>query len=823
MKAVLAFCLLFFALSEAHAAPVIERFPNGLTLVTEHRPGASVTAVQVWVRAGSIDEQERTLGLSHFLEHMLFKGTTTRPVGSIHGEVEKNGGEINAATSDDWTYYHITIGSNEWQRALDIILDIAHNATFPDTEVELEREVIKEEIARRDDNPTALLYDNLGRAAYRVHPYRWRVIGDSESLANIKRQVFVDYYRRHYIPQKMAVVIVGEFDSEIVHDSVAATLGRLPKVSRRFASPAVEPPTVPRHLEVSANTVRTYGAVSYPAPAGRDLRSNAAGDLLIEILAGAGGRLTKAIVESSRLADAVGISFPTARDPSRYSVTYVASPANRVLIENEIKKEIRKLAMDGITANEVFTAIDKNRRDRKLSNESSSSSAFQYGFWFTIGRPELSDDYDRTIESITPADINAFIRKYLNEKHVVTVAVEPKAVPAAALVDSNIVIRRTSSDLVSVGLFFPGGQSTEPEPGWSAFLAGVMNRGVEGKTQEEHQRYLAALGISISASSSADVLSVIGTSDPDRVGLLVDELFRVLTNPNIDDIEIVREQILAAIKSRGDRPFDVALDKLAALRFGNHPYGRPELGDAESVKAATGDELLKYLGEIVSRGTIKVVAVGNVVDTPLSFALGENLAALKEPSALPPVEEPGAFIASSVSETALTAQTIVLRSITAPAIGHDSYPAWKVANAILGGRSSSRLFRIVREERGLAYSVGSFYPTRALPSHLVLYAGTRPATARQVRELFGEALYPPSPLELDEARRLIVGEFLLDHELTARQAWYLGWYSVLGLGAQFDEAYPEKIGAVALKDVEAIFDSLRTSPAIDLTYGAAPE
>ncbi|MEK8023310.1 MAG: pitrilysin family protein, partial [Candidatus Hydrogenedentota bacterium] len=322
-------------------------------------------------------------------------------------------------------------------------------------------------------------------------------------------------------------------------------------------------------------------------------------------------------------------------------------------------------------------------------------------------------------------------------------------------------------------------------------------------------------------SAAPDLFSVIGTCEPSRAGLLVNTLFDVVTNPNMADLEIVRESLLDSLRGRADRPFETGLDKLNALRFPGHPYGRPDAGDETGVRAAGVEALRDYLRTLHIRDRLRVVVVGSADTAMIRRAVAERISTWPAGADLP-LPIPDAVTSGVVSELAPTAQTIVLRSVAAPPVSDPDYPKWKVANAILGGRSASRLFRIIREERGLAYAVGSFYATRRLGAHLVFYAGCRPPFAAQVRAHYPEALYPPTPAEMDDAIRSLTGDFARDHERVGRRAWYLGWYAAIGLDASYDEKFSDAIRGVTLGDVESVFEKVRTAPVIDLTYGAAP-
>ncbi len=819
---------LFLSAAPVAAAPAVTRtLPNGLTVVFEHRAGAPVTAVQLWVRAGGADEEERTLGLAHYLEHMLFKGTTSRPVGSIHEEVEKNGGEINAATSDDWTYYHVTIAAEEWRRALGIITDIAVNASFPVEEFDREREVIKEELARRDDNPMALLWDHLGRAAFTVHPYRFRVIGSETSLQAITREKMIAFYRAHYVPGKMALVLVGDFDTTTAWTDVVASLGRVSGRPRALTARTQEPPRRrSRMLSVEATAQRGYGAIAVPGPAARDLSATAAGDVLAGLLTGDGiGRWTRRLVEDARVADMLSVSLQTNRDPGLFTAFFSADPARRAEAEDEIRRAMTGLKWERFDAAEVDAAARQILRDRAERMQEASGAAFEHGFWYAVGVPGGGDRYAAAVAAVTPDDLAAFTARYVTPAPSVTVSLLPRPVASRHDEDGpgselSLIYRRTDDELAAFGIFLEGGQASEPEPGWAAALAGVMNRGVAGRTYAEFSRDLARAGMTLAASSAADLIHVIASGAPDRSGQLIGTAFDVVERPNVDDLAVVRENLADALASRVDNPFNISLDRLAALRFGDHPYGRPEAGTSDGLASLSPSRLREWRDEVGVRSRARFVYVGSAPETEVRSAVARRLAAWKEGERFVPPAIPRA-ISRALAETAVTNQAIVLRSYAAPAMGDASYPAWKIANAILGGRSSSRLFKVVREERGLAYAVGSFFPTRRQSAHLVFYAGTRPANSSQVRALWNDVLKAPTAAELEDAKKLVRGEFALDHEKVARRAWYLGWYETLGLGADFDAAYPDRLDAVSLEDVVTVFDALREAAVVDYVRGGA--
>jgi zinc protease len=187
---------------------------NGLTIVLHEHRAAPVAAVQLWLGVGARDESEAEAGLSHFIEHLLFKGTPTRGPGVIDQTISGLGGEMNAATSQDFTYYHIVLPARHLDTALEVMADAARDAAFDPEELERERLVVLEEIRRARDNPNAYLWRVLARHHFRDHPYGGDVLGTPESIGGAPRERIVGYYRRHYRPANAAVVVAGDVDPE---------------------------------------------------------------------------------------------------------------------------------------------------------------------------------------------------------------------------------------------------------------------------------------------------------------------------------------------------------------------------------------------------------------------------------------------------------------------------------------------------------------------------------------------------------------------------------------------------------------------------------
>src|SRR2546425_3003410 len=207
--------------------PTREVLPNGVVLIAQEQRASTVVALQLWMRVGGRDEGPDEVGLSHYLEHMLFKGTPTRPPGSIDRLIEGFGGRSNAFTSYDFTHYDVVVPAAHVRPALELLADIAVNAAFVPSELEAEKKVVFEEMNLTEDDPEKFLGRRLSEVAYRGHPYGRPLLGTREFIQALDRARLNAYYKKHYVPRNMTLVVVGPLTAAQVRPLAQATFGRL--------------------------------------------------------------------------------------------------------------------------------------------------------------------------------------------------------------------------------------------------------------------------------------------------------------------------------------------------------------------------------------------------------------------------------------------------------------------------------------------------------------------------------------------------------------------------------------------------------------------
>ena len=405
---------------------------NGLTVIMKEMHHAPVASFWVWYRVGSRNELPGITGASHWVEHMMFKGSSNFPPGSMERLVSREGGRFNAFTGLDFTAYFETLPSERIELALQIESDRMAGAIMTEEAVNSERSVIISERRMYENQPTFLLREELVSAAFRVHPYHHEVIGDEIDLETMDRSDLYNHYRRYYAPNNAIIVVSGDFESAVMLNQIEELFGQIP------ASDAL--PTVsrvePQQKGERRVTVRGPGDTAYLIYAFRSPDANHPDFYPLVLLnaAYAGGsslglfgsattnkssRLYKALV-STELAAAVSGGMAPTIDPFLYSITAVARP-DRTLndIEAALQKEIKRLKDEPVTEDELQKALKRAKVQFIMAGESVTGQAQMLGMAEVIACDYRW--YEETLvalERITLNDLQRVQQTYLNEDNL---------------------------------------------------------------------------------------------------------------------------------------------------------------------------------------------------------------------------------------------------------------------------------------------------------------------------------------------------------------------------------------------------------------------
>src|SRR6184192_1052058 len=403
--------------------------PNGLTIIVQEDHTAPVASVQAWCATGSIyEDQHLGAGLSHILEHMLFKGTKTRSTSEIAQKIQDVGGYINAYTSFDRTVFWIDVPKDGALTALDILADAMMNSTLPGQEYVKEQEVIRREFAMGMDDPGRMVTHLLFATAYQRHPYRLPVIGLADIYNQLTHEQVREYYKARYVPNNLTFVVVGDVCSAEIREKVEEFFKDRPAKSLPPIYIPAEPPQLGRrevHQEFTTELTHFAMAWHVPEIAHPDVPAL---DLLSVILGeGHSSRLYRKVREESGLAFSISAFSYTPGDPGILGVDAILDPKNRSAAQSLILQIIEDIRRDGVSAEELAKGKKIALSQELASLRTMHGQATDLGTnWFLTRNLNFGREYLEKVQKITLDDIKRVAIQYLREENLTVVSLNPK-------------------------------------------------------------------------------------------------------------------------------------------------------------------------------------------------------------------------------------------------------------------------------------------------------------------------------------------------------------------------------------------------------------
>jgi len=740
--------------------------PNGLTLLVKPDRSAGLVSVQVWVKTGSIHEGSQLgAGLSHFLEHMLFKGTARRSSREISATVQANGGYINAYTTFDRTVYFIDLPSENVEVAVDVLADAVLNSTLPDAEVARERDVILREIAMTRDDPDNRLWEAVFSTAFREHPFRQPVIGHKDVFEAADRGALLSYYRERYVPNNMVVVVAGDVGTAQVRAIVERHFGGAPRSRLAPVLVPAEPLQLgPRRVRRLEKLEVVRAALAWPIPGLADLSAPAL-DLLALVLGGGDSSvLWQEIREKRKLVHTIDASSWNLGSSGLFCIVYTCDAGLRERAEEAIMRVLRfQAAANGFTASQVRKAYRQSVVGEINACKTMSGQASRIGMAeVVVGDLEFSRAYFERLQRVAPSDLGRELRAQLVPDRLVAVSLEPESAAGAAEAGAAPAFVGGRPDFLEVRLsngarivFQPdrrlpnlhlslmtlGGPVCEApgRRGSSALLATLLTKDTLRRSAAEVARHIEEVGGSLGAYSGDNTLGLsaeVLPPDVDRaLGLIADgaltPAFRAET------LAIERDAQVAGLREENDDVVSFARRLLRRKFFGAHPFALNARGDEEGV-GATGPGDLSALWKRLLVGPGAVLAVAGDFDpdrlVPRLEAFLLRIAGGKPIGAGPKFAgpaEPGDYVERQPRE-----QAVVLQAFPGTVVDAADFYAGEVADELFSGMAS-RLFERVREQKGLAYFVRSGRVSGMGAAMFYFIAGTQPGKESEVLEEIG--------------------------------------------------------------------------------------
>jgi zinc protease len=420
----------WISLGAEREVPVVVELDNGMTVIVRENHAAPIVALDAWVGTGAIHEDDENNGVSHFFEHMLFKGTEKRGVGEFSREVASWGGRYNAATSQDFTHYYVVVSSRFFDEALDALSDILMNPAFDPEEIEKERLVILEEKRRSLDNPPQALFRILYELSFPGHPYHRTVLGTLESISRLKREDFLAYHRTFYAPNDIAFVVVGDVEA----DEVASQVG---KAFQGFAPRRIPQERYPietglsgvRRKVVERDVKLAYLGIAFRTP-GIQSEDVYALDVAAALLGkGRSSRLYRRIREEEQLVTSIEGFHIAQRDAGLLILRATLRAENLRRAEEEILTEIAKLREEEVPPEELEKAKTQLVTEYAFDTETNAHQASLLGYYQVVAgdyRGGLA--YPDEIGKVTAADVRRVASIYFTEDLSIAV-IKPRGDP----------------------------------------------------------------------------------------------------------------------------------------------------------------------------------------------------------------------------------------------------------------------------------------------------------------------------------------------------------------------------------------------------------
>jgi zinc protease len=394
------------------------RLENGLRILLKEDHTHPIVTIMIWYRVGSRNERPGITGISHFLEHMMFKGTDRYDRGSIDFITMVNGGSNNAFTSNDYTAYYFSFASDRWEQALDIEANrMRHNAFAPE-EFHLEKQVVIEELKMDLDSPWGALRKAVESKAFRLHPYRFPVIGRMEDLRRLTLQQMRHYYNTFYRPNNATLVIVGDIDPADCLANVRRAFESIPAaVIPQTRIPAEPSQERERRVFLHTPTQVTRMLVTFRSPSVSSTDMYVI-PLIDKILSeGKLSRLFQTLVEKEQLVSLISTDYTESVDPHLFYVRAELHPeVEPKQVEAVLFEELEKLQRQAVAPDELQRARNQLSAQYLSGFETTIDQAIQYGLFETIASHHLLEEYMERIQAVSAADIQSAARKYFQKR-----------------------------------------------------------------------------------------------------------------------------------------------------------------------------------------------------------------------------------------------------------------------------------------------------------------------------------------------------------------------------------------------------------------------
>jgi len=756
--------LAFFVLGAFLSAPLNARdtitLDNGLKAVIKEDHRNPLVVFSVFIDSGSASEGDHAgTGISHLIEHMLFKGTSKYPGGSIEDILNRYGGDIEAYTSYDYTGYSITILKEHLGTAIDVLKEMLTAPMFDAKELKKEMAVIEREMDMNKDNPDRKLSRMTFETAFLAHPYRIPAIGYKENFIKLTKEDIVRFFKSRYAPEKMTISLVGDINAEEALRKINLSFGAIPRGNNTITIRPKEPPqAAERFLEEKTDIDGAYMNLSFHSTGLLDDDLYAM-DLLAFIMGqGESSILNEKLRMKDRLLLSVSAYNYTPKDPGLFIISSVLKEENTPRAINAIISQIENLKQNGVSEDELLKAKNNFIAAYVFQKETIHAQANDIAqSQLLTGSPDFFKQYVENIKAVTPEDIKQAVSKYLNV-HNMTVTILSKSGKSLKKEDDTglekkredvrkvllssgiplVISENHSLPVIAVSILSRGGVRAENENnnGISMLSSRMLMDGTSSMSRSEIARFYESRAISLGTYSGNNSAGINITCLKEHIEDALKLASDICVSSVFPEEEFKREktEMIEAIKMQDNELVNHGHRLLKEMLFKTHPYGFQATGSLKSIDKIAIEKVKDFYKKTVSLDNIAIGVSGDFQSDEMQslvekyfskIFIGEGL----KPS---PIKEPPIEKIRENIVTTDKSQSLVLVGFR----GIDIYDKDKYAVEILAdilSNSSGVLFKNIRGEKGLAYAVGAFNVLGIDPGYLAIYGLTSKQNAAKVK------------------------------------------------------------------------------------------
>lgn len=841
---------------------------NGLKVFLIESHKSPVVSLQAWVRTGSADESPKEAGLSHFIEHLLFKGTRKFKVGEIAQIIEGSGGELNAYTSFDQTVFYMTLSNQFTDQGLEALSEMMGYPAFDQAEIDAEREVVIEEMRRGHDSLGRRASQLLFSTAYAGHPYGRPVIGFEKNIKTVKTKVIKDYFDSRYVPKNMFLVITGAFEKPEMKKMIEKHFGAMESKKFRVVKRSGVKATKKSQVKTEkGNFENSLAYLGWPIPSIQH-KDTPALDLLAFVLgSGESSRLVQKLRIEQALVQSVGASTFSPTQDGLFLISFSYNQADPKKILGIISDEIMKVLGGDVQADEIQRAVTAIQSSELYSLETVDGLAQKYGnleFYYKDMR--MTEKYLKQLRDLKASDVIAVAKKYLMPDKTIAVAMTKespseakklmsdfiktyskefktqvkkkpspklakkithakvpklvigKNIPEIEFVDlpngSRLLLRETrDTSAFSVRVAALGGVRLEPQgkAGLSEMISRVWIGGTEKRDEKTLAVEIESIAAGISPLSGRNSVSL-GLDALENFQAKGQDLFLdCLLNPSFPSSVFERERgvLLKQIQSRKDNPAQICIQRFMEKMFAGHPYSRDPMGNPDELMNMNSSELKKWWKDTFLHGK-KSIFIGGAFDKKDWVSKFKEV--FKELGSPTLNKEKFAlhYPKSEVRtyEKAEKEQSHLVVGYPGLNFGDSDRYALHLIQAILAGQGG-RLFLELRDKNSLAYSVSPLRMEGLEGGYFGAYIGCAPGKVAQAEKMMHEEFDKLCNVlvpaeELARAQRYTIGRNDIDLQRTSSVASSVIFNEVYGLDPNEAFKCADKYWAVTSQDLQRI-------------------